>query len=411
MDVSAPRVSPAASRRWVALERARNAHRSSVASPTAIGSSASGRGDEPRAAPAAAAGRRPGATVRCCARRGGGPWRWTSPGRPRRGRGPAARGRRRRRPRRTPAAPCIVSIGRTVMPALSMSTNRAVMPLCADSGVPVRVSSTQRCAYWARLVHTFWPLILQPSSVARRPAGERGQVAAGPGLGEALAPDLLAAQQPGHHLGRQGCGRVVDHRRRQDLGHGVDAGLDEIARRERLSEVGAEQVGAAQPTDALGPSHAHEPGVVGQPHHLAELCHLLVEGPDALVGGGELARVRVQPVVDGCLEVVELHGAGRLRRRCRPRVRAGSGRAAFPRRAHRCAGGRSWTGFAAASPVWSAGTCRCSSRCACHGSSGRRSRASAVPVPASPSSSSTGVPVRKRPFGAAATSSGKSSKA
>ncbi len=51
------------------------------------------------------------------------------------------------------------------MPALSMSTNSAVIPLCADSVVPVRVRSTHRCAYWARLVHTFWPLIRHPSSV------------------------------------------------------------------------------------------------------------------------------------------------------------------------------------------------------------------------------------------------------
>ena len=59
----------------------------------------------------------------------------------------------------------MVSIGRTVMPALSMSTNSAVIPLCADAAVPVRVRSTHRCAYWAKLVHTFWPLILQPASV------------------------------------------------------------------------------------------------------------------------------------------------------------------------------------------------------------------------------------------------------
>ena len=62
-------------------------------------------------------------------------------------------------------APCIVSIGRTTMPGLSMSTNRAVMPRCAESAPPVRVRSTQRSAYWARLVHTFWPVTLQPSPV------------------------------------------------------------------------------------------------------------------------------------------------------------------------------------------------------------------------------------------------------
>ena len=95
-----PSVSPAASRRWVARDRARKAHTSSVASPTAAGRA-------PRAAPptraarAAAAGRRRGATAPCCARRAAGPWRRTSRRRPRPGRGRAGRRRRRRRPRRT----------------------------------------------------------------------------------------------------------------------------------------------------------------------------------------------------------------------------------------------------------------------------------------------------------------------
>ncbi len=51
------------------------------------------------------------------------------------------------------------------MPGLSMSTKRAVMPRWAESASPVRVSSTQRSAYWARLVHTFCPVTLHPSSV------------------------------------------------------------------------------------------------------------------------------------------------------------------------------------------------------------------------------------------------------
>ena len=58
----------------------------------------------------------------------------------------------------------MVSIGRTEMPGASMSTNRAVIPRWADSGVPVRTSRTQRWAYWARLVQTFWPVTRQPSS-------------------------------------------------------------------------------------------------------------------------------------------------------------------------------------------------------------------------------------------------------
>ena len=308
-------------------------------------------------------------------------------------------------------APCIVSIGRTVMPALSMSTNSAVIPLCADSGVPVRVRSTHRCAYWARLVQTFWPLILQPSSVAGRPAGQRGQVAPRPRLGEALAPDLLAPQEARHHVGRQRRGRVVDHRRRQHLGHGVDAGFDEVACREHLAEVRPQEVRTAQPADALGPAHAHEAGVVGQPHHLAELVHLLVERPDSLERGGELARVCVQPVVDGRLECRASSTAPRPSSARPPRARAGSGRAAFRSPGRRCAGGRSWSGSGAATPAPSAGTSRCSSRCACRAWSGRRSRASAVPSRRHPSSSRTGVPVRKRPFGAARTSSGKSARA
>jgi hypothetical protein len=59
--------------------------------------------------------------------------------------------------------PCMVSIGRTVMPGVSMSTKSAVIPRWADSVVPERVSSTQRSANWARLVHTFWPVTRQVS--------------------------------------------------------------------------------------------------------------------------------------------------------------------------------------------------------------------------------------------------------
>ena len=86
-------------------------------------------------------------------------------------------------------APCMVSIGRTVMPGLSMSTNSAVMPRWADSGVPVRVSSTQRWAYWARLVHTFWPVTRQPSSVrvARHESAAR------------LLP-VPGSEKPWHHV-------------------------------------------------------------------------------------------------------------------------------------------------------------------------------------------------------------------
>ena len=97
--------------------------------------------------------------------------------------------------------PWIVSIGRTVMPGVSMSTNSAVMPRWADSGVPVRVSSTQRWAYWARLVHTFWPLT-QPAVVGARRPGRRA------------TPRLLpvpGSEKPWHHVSspRRSRGTIV----------------------------------------------------------------------------------------------------------------------------------------------------------------------------------------------------------
>ena len=75
------------------------------------------------------------------------------------------------------------------MPGVSMSTNRAVMPRWADSGVPVRVSSTQRWAWVAKLVHTFCPLTSQPSSVriARHASDPR------------LLP-VLGSEKPWHHV-------------------------------------------------------------------------------------------------------------------------------------------------------------------------------------------------------------------
>ncbi len=75
------------------------------------------------------------------------------------------------------------------MPGVSMSTKKAVIPRWADSGVPVRVRSTQRAANWARLVHTFWPLTRQPSPwrVARHMSEPR------------LLP-VPGSEKPWHHV-------------------------------------------------------------------------------------------------------------------------------------------------------------------------------------------------------------------
>ena len=140
---SRPERSPAASRRCVARERARKAHKSSVASPTATGSSASGaaRGEQLLQAPLQVGGPVPQRRAALV-------------GQEVHGDGPAVihlaedpverHDTSSKKTSQNSWAPCIVSIGRTVMPALSMSMKSAVMPLCADSGVPVRVSSTHR---------------------------------------------------------------------------------------------------------------------------------------------------------------------------------------------------------------------------------------------------------------------------
>ena len=271
------------------------------------------RGGAPRAC---GAGRRRGARARCCARRAAGPWRRPSPGPHRRAFGRPARATSSKKTSQNSSRPWIASMGRTVMPGESMSTNSAVMPRCAESAPPVRVSSTHRCAYWAKLVQTFWPVTRQPVVGAGRRAGKRGEVAARARLREPLAPGLVAPQQPRHHLGRQLGRGVVDHRRRQHLGHRVHAGVDEATRRERLAEVAAQQGRATEAADPLGPAPAHPAGVVGQALDRRQVRHLVVERRRH--AREQLRLVLVEPAVEPKTELVELHqppvdvGAGRV---------------------------------------------------------------------------------------------------
>ena len=77
------------------------------------------------------------------------------------------------------------------------------------------------------LVHTFWPLIVQVPAVSTSPPFgprfgvarqvDRREVAPAPRLGEALAPQLLAGEQLGHHLGHELRRHVVDHRGAEHL--------------------------------------------------------------------------------------------------------------------------------------------------------------------------------------------------
>ena len=94
-------------------------------------------------------------------------------------------------------APLIISNGRTVIPGVSMSTKNAVMPRCADPGGPVRVRSTHAVGVLRQagphLLAVDHPVVVGPG----RPARQRGEVAPGARLGEALAPHLVAAEQLG----------------------------------------------------------------------------------------------------------------------------------------------------------------------------------------------------------------------
>ena len=217
-------------------------------------------------------------------------------------------------------------------------------------------------------------------------ARQGGEVAPGPRLREALAPDLVAAEQPRHHLRRQVLVRIVDHRRREDLWHRVDAGFDQVTGGERLADIGPQQGGAAQTAHPLGPAHAHETGFVGEPHDLAQLRHLLVEGADALEVAGENVFVGVEPVVDGGFVRAELHRPAPASRSPSPvtadrsrsagTVPGASGRVPCPSRARHCGAGTSWPVSGAASPCPFGGRCRCTNRSASRGWSGPRSRAS-----------------------------------
>ena len=60
--------------------------------------------------------------------------------------------------------------------------------------MPVRVRSTQRSEYCARLVHTFWPLITQVSAVAGSPSGTARQ------LSDARSLPVPGSEKPWHHI-------------------------------------------------------------------------------------------------------------------------------------------------------------------------------------------------------------------
>ena len=70
---------------------------------------------------------------------------------------------------------------------------------------------------WASVFHTFWPVIDPLVAVAHRPAGQAGEVGAGAGLAEELAPGVLAGEHPAQQPLPQ---RVVAVGHDRRAGHG-----------------------------------------------------------------------------------------------------------------------------------------------------------------------------------------------
>ena len=67
-------------------------------------------------------------------------------------------------------------------------------PLCLGASGSVRATSMHHFAYWAKVVQTFCPRDDPFVAVLDGAGLQRGEVGAGLGLGEALAPDLLGGQ-------------------------------------------------------------------------------------------------------------------------------------------------------------------------------------------------------------------------
>ena len=133
--------------------------------------------------------------------------------------------------------PLIISSGATVMPGVSMSTKNAVIPRWRDSGgagarqqhAPVGVLRQARPDLLAVDHPRRTRSPASPSGTARQLSD--GEVAAGAGFREPLAPHLRARQQARDDLGRELGRREVDERRREHLDEREEAGVGQVAGR------------------------------------------------------------------------------------------------------------------------------------------------------------------------------------
>ncbi len=154
-----------------------------------------------------------------------------------------------------------------------MSIRKYVSPLCLAASASVRATSMHHFEYWAPLVQTFWPVIDPLVAVLDRARLQRGEVGPGVGLGEALAPDLLAGEDRGagsapsarvfprpSAWGRRAAGRArwrERHPRAADLFE-VDRGLGRGGRRARRT-----RSASSAPPSRRRTSAAASPGASG----------------------------------------------------------------------------------------------------------------------------------------------------
>src|SRR5581483_7816688 len=152
------------------------------------------------------------------------------------------------------ASPVICRSGRTSTPSACMSQMKYVRPGCFGTSGSVRVTRKPAGDVGQRrpdLLPVDDPLVAVPDG----PGGEPGQVGAGTGLGEQLAPDLLPGEQgpeePGALLGGavDGDGRG-GHAHADDVAGGVGGGSPGLG--QGLVDDALQPRGEPEPAGALG---------------------------------------------------------------------------------------------------------------------------------------------------------------
>ena len=125
--------------------------------------------------------------------------------------------------------------------------------MCLATSGSVRATSMHHFDSWANVVQTFWPVTFQPPSTFAAFVFKRGEVGPRLGLGEPLAPDLLAAEdrlEPALLLlvGAVGHDHRAAHHQAEDVGRCGGVGAGHLAREDRLLDQGR-----AAAAELLGP--------------------------------------------------------------------------------------------------------------------------------------------------------------